>query len=224
MNNNLEAIINGVCPNLENVDRNMFLTGFSFLDKDGFEKEELSEDLDERALLGFMVSKKRYRHSLSVAALCRKIALIHGLDGRKAYIAGMLHDCGKRKVDGMLRPLIEEYMPEYLDFPEWAYHQFAGAFLAKETFKIEDEDILEAIRFHATGKKESGTYAKLVYACDKIDPLRGYDSKYMIDAMEKDIDEGFAFVLQENKDYLSKNGYKVDNPLTRECFIYYKIK
>ena len=116
---------------------------------------------------------------------------------------------------------MEAYYPDYVGFPAWTYHQFVGRKIAEIAFGIEDEDILAAIEFHASGNKGMGKYAKVVYACDKIDPFRGYDSLYMIKAMEEDLDEGFAFVLKENRDYLQKKGYKVDNPFTEDCFRFY---
>ena len=41
------------------------------------------------------MSLKRYRHTVSMAHLAKEIALANNLDGRKAYVAGMLHDIAK---------------------------------------------------------------------------------------------------------------------------------
>lgn len=41
------------------------------------------------------MSEKRFKHTCSVAKLAREFAVANGIDGKKAYIAGMLHDIAK---------------------------------------------------------------------------------------------------------------------------------
>ena len=61
----------------------------------------------------------------------------------------------------------------------------------------------------------------VIYAADKIEPTRGYDSSTMIDMMEKDVDEGFIEVLKENRKYYNEKNFFVNTPLQLECFKYY---
>ena len=42
-----------------------------------------------------MLSEKRYAHSVAVAKQATKLAEIYGADEKKAYIAGLVHDCCK---------------------------------------------------------------------------------------------------------------------------------
>ena len=62
----------------------------------------------------------------------------------------------------------------------------------------------------------------IVYAADKIDPLRGYDSKEMIESMMNDYSKGFKFVLDENRNFLlsKKNNElnSIDNRLSKRFF------
>ena len=58
---------------------------------------------------------------------------------------------------------------------------------------------------------------KVVYAADKIDPLRGYNSEALIDAMKKDIDSGFKIVLKANKEYIEGKGKLFNDILTDQC-------
>ena len=162
------------------------------------------------------ISSKRYTHSLSVAHLAYYLAKLHNLESPdRAYIAGLLHDIGK-EVDKK-HEMMNKYCPEYYDLPEFAYHQFLGAVLAKQIFYIEDEEILNAIKFHATGRKNMTILDKLIYACDKIEPTRGYDSSKLILQMEKDIEKGFITVLKENVKFLESKHSSIDNRLTHEC-------
>ena len=63
---------------------------------------------------------------------------------------------------------------------------------------------------------------KIIYSSDKIDPLRGYDSSYMIEAMLNNFEMGFILVLGENKKFINNKKLKYsDNELTEECYEYY---
>ena len=162
---------------------------------------------------------KRFKHSVSVADLAYQIMYKHDPDNaEEAYTAGLLHDIGK-EIDQL--PIMKKHYPEYLDLPKFAYHQFAGEYIAKTIFKIDNEDILEAIRNHATGNENMGKIAKVIYASDKIEPTRGFDSSEYIKAMMNDIDEGFLMVLKANKEFLENNRKDINNRLTSKCFKYY---
>lgn len=167
-------------------------------------------------------SEHRLEHSISVAKLAYSIALSNRLENPgKAYIAGLLHDLGKHCEESKEEEIMRLSYPGYLNFPKWSYHQFVGSYLAKREFGIDDPEILSSIEFHATGFYPMSDLGKIVYAADKIDPLRGYDSSSMITACKKNLEKGFLEVLRENRKYLTSKGYKVDNPATQNCFHQY---
>ncbi|MBQ7244404.1 MAG: bis(5'-nucleosyl)-tetraphosphatase (symmetrical) YqeK [Bacilli bacterium] len=169
-----------------------------------------------------LLSHRRLLHSISVANLANAIAVKNKLeDARKAYPAGLLHDIGKELDKESVTQIMNERYPEYVSYPEWTHHQFTGAFLAETIFGIKDPVILDAISCHATGKAHMSPLAKTIYATDKIEPLRGFDSRKLIQACLKNYYVGFMSVLAANKEYLSSKGYVVDNPLTKQCFDLY---
>lgn len=161
---------------------------------------------------------KRYLHSVSVANLAYQIAIKHNKnDAYKYYMAGLLHDIGKTY------PLQEEIMTKFfkkfISIGEFAFHQFVGSYLVKNDFQIKDKRIIDAIKFHATGNSNMTDLAKVIYAADKIDPLRNYDSSKLIDAMFNNrINKGFKIVLQANKDFLTAKNKNINNKLTLKCF------
>ena len=167
------------------------------------------------------MKETRYLHSLSVAHVAYKIAKIHGLNYEKAYIAGMLHDTAKYIANDESLTLMKKLYPEYLDIGLYAYHQFLGEMIAKNDFGVTDEDILNAIKYHTTGRKEMGWLEKLIYAADKIEPTRKYDSSDLVKAMEEDFNSGFLTVLKANKEFLLAKNKTLDNRLSEECFSYY---
>ncbi len=168
-------------------------------------------------------SEKRFNHALSVANVAYNIA-IHNKrnDANECYVAGLLHDLGKNLNDIKQKEIMNKYYKEYLNqLPSTLYHQFTGAFLAKTKLNINNDVILDAIKFHATGKMNMSPMAKIVYSADKIDPLRGYDSSKLIKACYKDYYNGFQLVLKENRKHLIKHGLSFDNPLTKSCMELY---
>ena len=194
--------------------------------KSAFLSEEVLKYIEDNELYYIkvikpMIKESRYIHSLSVAHVAYKLAKRHNLDFSKAYIAGILHDIAKGIDKDDSLALMKKYYPEYLDIGAYAYHQFLGEMVAKDTFGVYDQEILDAIKYHTTGRKEMGWLEKLIYVSDKIEPNRGYDSTDLYQAMEKDFSGGFITVLEANKEYLINHNKMVDNRLTAECFAYY---
>jgi len=172
--------------------------------------------------LGTLISHRRLLHSISVANLAVSIAAKNKVqDYRRAYIAGLLHDIGKELDKETTAKIMGERYPQYLSFPAWTHHQFVGAFLAETVFGIKDKGILDAIACHATGKAHMEPLSKILYASDKIEPTRGFDSRKLMNACFRNYYVGFMAVLRANKEYLESKGYEVDNSLTQECFDLY---
>ncbi len=170
------------------------------------------------------IDEKRLKHSLSVAKLAYEIALSNHLeDPHKYYVAGLLHDIGKSKDVEKEKQIVEKHFPEYKNMPAFSFHQFVGAYIAEHDFGIDDQAVLNAIKFHATGTDEMDLLAKIIYASDKIEPTRNFDSSDLIAAMKKDAEEGFIEVLKANKDFLKTHRGNIDNPLTSKCFNKFKV-
>lgn len=166
------------------------------------------------------ITGKRLSHSISVAHVAYEIAKKNNLENpEKYYIAGLLHDIGKENL--RKREIMEKHFPEFCDLEEFAYHQFIGSFIAKSDFGISDEEILDAIKFHATGNSNMSLLARVVYASDKIEPTRPYDSSDLIQAMMDDVEEGFITVLKANVEFLEIKNKSFKNRLTSNCIDYY---
>ena len=93
--------------------------------------------------------------------------------------------------------------------------------MAEKEFGIKDEEILGAIRFHATGKPHMSPLGKIIYCADKIDPLRGFNSRPLIKKCYQNYYLGFVVVLSANREYLLANGKDINNPLTDACMQLY---
>ena len=113
---------------------------------------------------------------------------------------------------------MEEHFPKYLNMPLWSHHQFVGAYLMKEEYLEKDKEINRALLSITQQGIRRCQVTKVIYAADKIEPSRGFDSSQYIAECVKDINKGFVIVLQANKDYLISKGKDIDNALTNACF------
>ncbi|HKM11315.1 MAG: nicotinate (nicotinamide) nucleotide adenylyltransferase [Bacilli bacterium] len=171
--------------------------------------------------LGRYLDELRRNHSFEVAKLAYQIAVSNQMNGAQAYLAGLLHDIGKNVLPPLREKIMEEHYPHYLSLSKVNYHQFIGEFLAQEDFKIVDEEVLKAIRTHNTGAANMRPLQMIIYAADKIEPSRGFDSRSLIEACLHDYHDGFLVTLSANRQFLINKKKKFDNPLTNACFKQY---
>jgi predicted HD superfamily hydrolase involved in NAD metabolism len=90
----------------------------------------------------------------------------------QAAIAALLHDCAKLMNSRELFQECERFGIELDDVDKATpntLHPFVGAEIVKEKFGIEDPEILNAIRYHTTGREHMDTVEKLVFIADKIE-------------------------------------------------------
>ena len=170
------------------------------------------------------LSIHRYNHSVEVALLALEIAKNNKLNKLNTFKAALLHDIGKDIDINIAKTIMEEHFKDYLNMPKFSYHQFIGSYLAKHDFNVKSKEVLEAIKYHATGKANMGKIGKVVYAADKIEPTRGFDSSSLISACINDYEVGFIEVLKSNKEYLLAHNADINNELTLQCMTQYLDK
>lgn len=124
-----------------------------------------------------LIGEKRFEHTLRVADEAQKLANIHGVNIKKAKIAGLFHDCAKIRDLNLLLEKCREYNLELnhdMHFSPQIIHSFLGAEIAKQRYGIDDEEILNAIRFHTTGRANMTMLDKVIYLADYIEPMRNF--------------------------------------------------
>ncbi len=144
------------------------------------------------------LSQSRFSHTLGVAETARNLAQKWGADEDAAYLAGLVHDCAKEIDKNEAIGLLEErgYTVDEVEKKALGLlHAPLGAFLARERFGITNEEILDSIKFHTTGRVGMTLLDKIIYVADFIEPGRKYkESQLVRETAEVDID---AAVLQE---------------------------
>ncbi len=128
------------------------------------------------------LSEERFSHSLGTAKSAQELAKYYDLDSKKAYLAGLIHDCAKNMDNNKLLDLIKSeikvgYEPCELKNPK-VYHAIAAPYIAKKEFEIEDNEILNAIRRHTIGSIDMTLFDKIIFLADKIES-NTRDSEYI---------------------------------------------
>ena len=113
-----------------------------------------------------------YKHSIRVANESRKIAVMYHVNEEKAAIAGYLHDISAIFPNGDRIVVAEQFGIEILqeerEFP-MIIHQKLSKVIAKEIFKVDDEEILNAICCHTTLRKHATKMDLVLFVADKIE-------------------------------------------------------
>ena len=120
--------------------------------------------------------EKRYIHTIGVTDTAMALAKRFGQDEQKAEIAGILHDsCKYADRDWMKQTIVEQQMdPTLLTYHHELWHGPVGAYVAETEFGVTDTDMLNAIRFHTTGRAGMSNLEKIVYIADMIEPNRKF--------------------------------------------------
>ncbi len=132
-----------------------------------------------KAELSKILSDKRYVHSLGVADEAKKLAGKYGVDENRAYLAGLVHDCAKEvpphDMEGILKTKYGVSVDSMSKLTPKILHGVLGACEAQSKFGIYDPEILDAVKYHTTGKGNMSMLAKIVYIADYIEPNRDFD-------------------------------------------------
>ncbi|MCR5595895.1 MAG: bis(5'-nucleosyl)-tetraphosphatase (symmetrical) YqeK [Lachnospiraceae bacterium] len=167
----------------------------------------------------------RFEHTLGVAVTARMLARIYGADEEAAYTAGLLHDCAKN-VSHKDKIKMCEKADVCISETEMAnpglLHAKAGAILAKKEYDIEDEDILNAISSHTTGRPGMSLLEKIIFVADYIEP--GRDERPELMKLRKeafdDLDKCVIDILEATLKYLTDTAKAID-PATSNTYDYY---
>ncbi len=166
-----------------------------------------------------LLSPKRYAHTAYVTAEALRLARRTGCDEEKAFVAAALHDVAKKLSPQQLE-LYGYRAPE--DMPEPVVHAFAGAHIAEREFCVTDKDVLNAIRYHTTGRPRMSLLERVIYAADCIERTRTYEGVQQFrDAVNRDFESGFVYCLAGTMELLDRENKSRVSRLTKLALDYY---
>lgn len=169
---------------------------------------------------------KRYEHTLGVAYTAAALAMRYNVSIKDAQTAGMLHDCAKCLSDEKRLSVCEkQHIPvtEVERRNPFLLHAKVGAYLAEKKYGVRDSDILNAIQYHTTGRKNMSLLEKIVFVSDYIEPGRKQapNLQEIRQLAFIDIDKAMIRILEDTVAYLKEGNREVD-PATEDTLNYYK--
>jgi predicted HD superfamily hydrolase involved in NAD metabolism len=158
------------------------------------------------------LTEHRYVHTIGVMETAIRLAEKYGADRKKAELAAIFHDYAKfRPKEEMRQIIVDQKMPAILlEFNSELWHAPVGAFLAEKEAGIKDGEILDAIRFHTSGRVGMTLLDKIIYLADYIEPGRHFPGVDEVrDLAEKDLDIALIQSMKNTILFLIKKNQQV---------------
>ncbi len=158
------------------------------------------------------LTEHRYQHTLGVMETAITLAGKYGADVKKAEIAAIFHDYAKfRPKDEMQEIILAQGFPQdLLDFNSELWHAPVGAYLVEKEAGITDREVLDAIRYHTSGRENMTLLEKVIYLADYMEPGRHFPGVDEVRAMAKEnLDHALIKAVQNTILFLMKKNQTI---------------
>jgi len=153
------------------------------------------------------ISIKRYNHCVRVAEFALELAEKYNIDRERTINAALMHDIARElSIDDMWKWASKYYKIDTLEQKRSVLvHGKAGAVIARDEYRIDDPDILEAIMYHTTGKPGMSDLAKIILIADSIEPRRKNSTDELRKRIvEEPINEALLYIIKDQVEYLKQ--------------------
>ncbi len=178
-------------------------------------REELLSKVKEQ------MTDHRFLHTLGVASTAVTLAERFGADPQKAELAGLLHDFCKYWEKSKMRGIMERepsIPADLLDYDKELWHAPVGAIVARQELGIEDQEVLDAIAYHTSGRPGMSRLEKILWLADYIEPGRQFPGVEEIrELAEQHLDFALAQALGNTISFLVKQKKRI-YPLTLQTY------
>lgn len=167
--------------------------------------EELYEDVKS------ILSEKRFKHTEGVIKRAVEYAKVYNANMEDTKLAALAHDIAKEIPQEEAFNLIKKYEIELDEIEKVNFnliHSKLGAEIVKEKYGF-NEDIINAIKYHTTGRENMSILEKIIFLADATEENRAYkELDNLVNMIKDNIDEGMLFTLKwtfndiTNKKYL----------------------
>ena len=149
------------------------------------EEHSLYHQLDE--FVRSRLKPSRYAHTMGVVQMARELAERYGADVRSAEIAAVFHDAFREA--GNLE------------------HGDVAADYLRDVVGIHDEDIINAIRWHTTGRPGMSLLEKIIKIADNLEPGRVFpDVEKLREAIGDNVNITLITLMKHTKEYVLSVG------------------
>ncbi len=176
---------------------------------------------DYRQIIREKMGDYRFTHSCNVAKEAVLLAKLYGGDEHKAYVAGILHDITKEidgqeqlqiiKDGGIILDSVQKNAPKL-------WHAVSGSAYVRLYLGIEDSDIINAVRYHTTGRAGMSLLEKIIYIADYTSAERSYNgADTMREKSRRSLEEAMLFSCQFTLQKLSSQAAAI-HPDQLACY------
>ena len=173
-------------------------------------------------LVKIQLTEHRYQHTLGVMETAIALAEKYGADVKKAEMAAIFHDYAKfRPKEEMKEIIVSKGMPQdLLLFNSELWHAPVGAFLVEQEAGITDPEILDAIRYHTSGRPNMTLLERIIYLADYIEPgrhfpgveeVRALAQENLNEALVKSVQNTILFLMKKNQTIYPQTFYTYNN-------------
>lgn len=166
-----------------------------------------------KKILKERLNDKRYNHTLCVADEALRLANKYGVDGEKAYLAGLLHDITKNATTQEQLKIFSDFgiiLDDISKSSKKLWHAISGAAYVENVLKVKDKDIIDAIRYHTTAKGDMPKLSLILYLADFTSADRDYDDvDIMRQLVDISINSAFIYALKYTICDLIKKGCQI---------------
>lgn len=161
-----------------------------------------------------ILSEYRFTHSVGVAKKAVELAKIYGVDEEIAKKIGIAHDIAKEMTD---EEMLEYVKTNNIEIDEIEtvkpslLHGKIGADIADKKYGF-TEDMVNAIKWHTTGRKNMSMLEKIIYVADKTEENRKgtrFNLEKSRELSTQNIDEALIFLMNEFITYNVKNEWLI---------------
>lgn len=161
------------------------------------------------------IGEKRFNHSMAVVETALELSKIFNCDEDKVYMAALLHDCAKFKEKSKLLKMASDFdilLDGITSLNLELLHAPLGAIIAENKYGINDIDILNAIKYHTTGRANMTLLEKIIYISDYIEPNRSFPGVEEVREMAyKDLDRSILLAIENTVVLLMKGKKYIHN-------------
>lgn len=144
------------------------------------------------------LSEKRFKHSEGVVKRALEYAKIYNVDEEVTRLVAISHDIAKELNEVEVQQYIDKYNIE-LDEVEKVnnslIHAKIGAYICENEFGF-TLDMVNAIKYHTTGREKMSILEKIIYLADATEENRDYDYAEYVETIKSNINEGMLKVAK----------------------------
>ena len=172
------------------------------------EYEEIENDVKS------VLSEYRFTHSLGVAKKAVELAKIYGVQEETAKKVGIAHDIAKEMTDEEMLEYVKNNnieIDEIETVKPSLLHGKIGADIAAKKYGF-TEDMVNAIKWHTTGRENMSMLEKIIYVADKTEENRKgtrFNLEKSRELSTQNIDETLIFLMNEFITYNVKNEWLI---------------